>query len=96
MIFLPTVSAPSCGSDHIRFHRLAPDDKRFQKIVRTNEIGMKKNGISSSFLDMASMKMLSRSGQANMHVRYGYRRIHVLLKREGWQLGKNQMCRIYS
>jgi putative transposase len=30
-------------------------------------------------------------------VRYGYRRIHVLLKREGWQLGKNQMYRrLYS
>ncbi|SCX60986.1 putative transposase [Nitrosospira sp. Nsp1] len=29
-------------------------------------------------------------------VRYGYRRIHVLLKREGWQLGKNQAYRLYS
>jgi putative transposase len=29
-------------------------------------------------------------------VRYGYRRIHVLLKREGWQLGKKRMYRIYS
>ena len=27
---------------------------------------------------------------AQTRVRYGYRRIHVLLKREGWQLGKNQ------
>ena len=27
---------------------------------------------------------------AKTRVRYGYRRIHVLLKREGWQLGKNQ------
>lgn len=29
-------------------------------------------------------------------MRYGYRRIHVLLKREGWQLGKNQAYRLYS
>ncbi len=27
---------------------------------------------------------------ARTRVRYGYRRIHVLLKREGWQVGKNQ------
>lgn len=30
---------------------------------------------------------------ARTRVRYGYRRIHVLLKRDGWQLGKNQMYR---
>ena len=22
------------------------------------------------------------------HVRYGYRRVHIMLKREGWQVGK--------
>lgn len=33
---------------------------------------------------------------AHTRVRYGYRRIHVLLKREGWQLGKNQMYRLYT
>jgi putative transposase len=33
---------------------------------------------------------------AQTRVRYGYRRIHVLLKREGWQLGKNQAYRLYS
>ena len=32
---------------------------------------------------------------ARTRVRYGYRRIHVLLKRDGWQLGKNQMYRLY-
>lgn len=32
---------------------------------------------------------------AQIRVRYGYRRVHVLLKREGWQLGKNQMYRLY-
>ncbi|CAG9212764.1 hypothetical protein BGLA2_220020 [Burkholderia gladioli] len=26
-------------------------------------------------------------------VRYGYRRVHVLLRREAWQLGRNQACR---
>lgn len=32
---------------------------------------------------------------AHTRVRYGYRRIHVLLKREGWQLGRNQAFRLY-
>lgn len=32
---------------------------------------------------------------AGTRVRYGYRRIHVLLKREGWQLGRNDAYRIY-
>ena len=33
---------------------------------------------------------------AQTRVRYGYRRIHVLLKREGWQLGKNQVYRLLA
>lgn len=33
---------------------------------------------------------------AQVRVRYGYRRIHVLLKREGWKLGKHQMYRLYD
>ncbi|SEP38186.1 putative transposase [Rhodopseudomonas pseudopalustris] len=28
-------------------------------------------------------------------VRYGYRRVHVLLRREGWRLGQNKTWRIY-
>ena len=32
---------------------------------------------------------------AHARVRYGYRRVHVLLKREGWSLGKNQAYRLY-
>ncbi len=29
-------------------------------------------------------------------MRYGYRRIHVLLRREGWRLGKEQAYRLYA
>ena len=32
---------------------------------------------------------------AQVRVRYGYRRLHVLLRREGWSLGKNQVYRLY-
>ena len=32
---------------------------------------------------------------ARTRVRYGYRRLHVLLRRDGWQLGRNQAYRIY-
>ncbi len=28
-------------------------------------------------------------------IRYGYRRIHVLLKHEGWKINQNQVYRIY-
>lgn len=33
---------------------------------------------------------------ANIRVRWGYRRLHVLLRREGWQLGRSQCYRIYD
>jgi transposase InsO family protein len=33
---------------------------------------------------------------ARTRVPYGYRRIHVPLKRDGWQLGKNKMYRLIS
>lgn len=32
---------------------------------------------------------------AYIRVLYGYRRVHVLLLREGWQLGRNQAYRLY-
>ncbi|MCA8350042.1 IS3 family transposase [Burkholderia cepacia] len=32
---------------------------------------------------------------AHTRVRYGYRRVHVLFRREGWQLGRNQAYRLY-
>src|SRR5450759_1453099 len=31
-----------------------------------------------------------------VRIRYGYRRLHVLLRREGWRLGKNQAYRLYN
>ena len=33
---------------------------------------------------------------AKVRIRYGYRRLHVLLRREGWSLGKDQTCRLYT
>jgi putative transposase len=33
---------------------------------------------------------------AQTRVRFGYRRIHVLLRREGWNLGRNQVHRLYT
>src|SRR5262245_281482 len=32
---------------------------------------------------------------ARARVRFGYRRIHVILRREGWAVGRNQAYRIY-
>jgi putative transposase len=46
-----------------------------------------------------------RAGQAQLserikeiaasRVRYGYRRIHVLLRREGWRVNVKRVCRLY-
>jgi putative transposase len=33
---------------------------------------------------------------AQVRMRYGYRRLHVLLRREGWPLGKDQAYRVYT
>jgi putative transposase len=32
---------------------------------------------------------------AHARVRFGYRRIYMLLRREGWELGKNRLYRVY-
>jgi putative transposase len=32
---------------------------------------------------------------AETRVRYGYRRIHVLLRREGWEVNVKRVCRYY-
>ena len=32
---------------------------------------------------------------ANTRIRFGYRRLHVMLKRESWQLGRSQAYRLY-
>ncbi len=29
-------------------------------------------------------------------VRYGYRRVHVMLRREGWSVNTKKVCRIYK
>jgi len=29
-------------------------------------------------------------------IRYGYRRVHIMLKREGWQVGRNVIYRLYK
>lgn len=39
----------------------------------------------------ARMRELARN-----RIRFGYRRLHVLLRREGWKLGKNQAYRLYT
>ena len=33
---------------------------------------------------------------AQIRIRYGYRRLHILLRREGWGLGKDQAYRLYN
>jgi transposase InsO family protein len=44
--------------------------------------------------DQASLEIRIRE-ICQTRIRYGYRRVHVLLRREGWQLGQNKTRRIY-
>jgi putative transposase len=32
---------------------------------------------------------------AATRIRYGYRRVHIMLKRDGWTVGKNLVWRLY-
>lgn len=32
---------------------------------------------------------------ARTRIRYGYRRIHIMLKRDGWDVGRNLVYRLY-
>ena len=45
--------------------------------------------------DQAVLRIRLRDLAAS-RVRYGYRRLHVLLKREGWQVNHKRVYRIYS
>ena len=64
------------------------------------------SGLSWILLDTSTYHYKSRRpGQAALEprireicqtrVRYGYRRVHVLLRREGWSLGQNKTRRFY-
>ena len=44
--------------------------------------------------EQAALRMRIR-GLASVRVSYGYRRIHVLLKREGWQVNHKRVYRLY-
>ena len=45
-------------------------------------------------LDQAGLKMKIKELAAT-RVRYGYRRIHVLLRREGWEINHKRTHRLY-
>jgi putative transposase len=38
---------------------------------------------------------MARTARAETRVRYGYRRIHVLLRRDGWPVNIKRVCRLY-
>ena len=33
---------------------------------------------------------------SQIRIRYGYRRVHVMLKREGWRVSRNRVYRLYA
>ncbi len=69
--------------------------------------GSAKRACSVLLFDISSYHYKSRrTGQAALEkrgkemceagVRYGYRRVHVLLRREGWLVNMKKTCRIYK
>lgn len=65
--------------------------RRACRLVKQTRSTQYRRSVKDPRLDLrARMREIARA-----RVRYGYRRVHVLLRREGWQLGKNQMYRLY-
>ena len=59
--------------------------------------------VAGRSIDLPLPLQASRAGSADerikeiaeTRVRYGYRRIHVLLRREGWRVNAKRVCRLY-
>ena len=70
----------------------ATSQRRACQIVRQHRSGQRYRSCKDPKTALrARMRELSR-----IRMRYGYRRLHVLLKREGWVLGKQQAYRLYN
>jgi putative transposase len=66
--------------------------RRACRLVRFHRSVLYYRSIKDPRLDLrARMRELAQT-----RVRFGYRRLHVLLRREGWKLGRNQAYRLYT
>lgn len=76
--------------EYIRDHYGVPQ-RRACRLVRLHRSVFYYRSVKNPRLELRQrMRELART-----RVRYGYRRLHVLLKREGWSLGRNQAYRLY-
>lgn len=70
----------------------AVSERRACRILRLNRSTQRYRCQRDPKLELrARMRELARS-----RIRFGYRRLHVLLRREGWELGRNQAYRLYT
>ena len=70
----------------------AVSERRACRILRSHRSTQRYRSHRDPRLELrARMRELARN-----RIRFGYRRLHVLLRREGWQLGKNQAYRLYT
>ncbi len=75
---------------YIRDHYGVPR-RRACRLVRLHRSVFYYRSVKNPQLELRGrMRELART-----RVRYGYRRLHVLLKREGWSLGRNLAYRLY-
>lgn len=67
-------------------------ERRACRLIRLTRSTKRYVGHRDPRLDLRErMRELARA-----RVRFGYRRLHVLLQREGWKLGRTQMYRLYT
>ena len=73
--------------------RYGASERRICRSLRFNRASMQYRPKRSPLNEVlrARIKELAMA-----RIRYGYRRIHVLLRREGWQINAKRVARLYT
>ncbi len=66
-----------------------------RRVCRTLRVDTSTYHYKSRRTDQARLERLIKA-IAETRVRYGYRRIHVLLRREGWNVNAKRIYRLYN
>lgn len=93
------------GADHRISYEAWPEAQAVDEVRSEWQVSIRRACDALEFDRSIHHYKSRRSGQAdleqkikeicNIRIRYGYRRVHVLLRREGWRHGQNKTRRIY-